>query len=879
MSPVFRLPDDPHRADADVRGEIELHLELRAREFEEQGMTPEAARRAALAAFGDRASIETECRELRGGTIRRRLRRDLFGDLGQDVRLAIRGLLRAPGFALAALLTLAIAIGANAGIFGVVRSVLLRPLPYPEPDRLVQLWTDHRSLGRRDPEWFAPPELEEWRRSNRTFAAIAGYRGWAPDLTGGGAEPEALAGVAVSWNMPALLGAIPPLGRGFVAADDDAGAEPVILVSDALWRRRFGADPALVNRTIQLNGEPWTVIGVLPRGFEAPFAGDVWRPFRRPAGSGCQWGCVTVRAIGRMKPGVSLAQAREDLSRVAAGIAERQPRTNAGVGAWLIPLHEQVVGPTRPALIALTAAVALVLLIGCVNLANLLLVRGSVRARELSVRAALGAGRGRLLRQLLTESAVLAVAGGALGFLLALWSTRLLGALVPAQVRSVQAIGIDGVVIAFTAGLTAAAGILFGLLPAARSARADLMSALRSAGRDSAGRTGGLRRGLVVAQLAFAVVLLVGAGLLLRSFLWMQRVDLGYRHAGLVTVGLAFPRARYDPVDRASLAFEDVLTRLRANPEVRAAEVVDLPPLSAGDQDIGVSALGEQAVAGAPSGVWYRSVSPGYLRLMGMRIVQGRDFTPEDRAGSARVGIVNEEAARRFWPGKSPVGRELASGTGPDALRMTIVGVVANARHDGPGQPYKTELFMPFSQFPSRGATIVLEPARQASAAVDAMRASLREVDPLVPTAVRTMEEITTAALALPRTYALLVGVFAAIALALAALGVYGVMAYAVTQRRHELGVRLALGAGPASIRQLVLREGAGLASIGLALGMIGAVAGSGLLRKLLFGVSDRDPVTLVAAPAVLAVLALLASWIPARRAARVDPLVAIREE
>jgi predicted permease len=881
MSPVFRMPDDPKHVTADVRGEIETHLELRAKEFEAQGMPPEEARRAAVAAFGDRAAIESECRDLRGATVRRRTRRNRLAEASQDIRVALRGLRRSPGFTLIAVLTLALTIGANAAIFSVVRSVLLRPLPYPESHQLVQLWTDHTSKGRTNPEWFSPPEFEEWRRSNRTFSGMASYGGWGPDLTGAGGDPEALAGVAVSWNMPSVLGVVPALGRSFVEADDNAGAERVVLLSDALWRRRFGADSSLLGRTLDLSGEPWTVIGVLPRGFQAPFNAEIWRPFRRAPNSGCQWGCVVLRAIGRMKQGVTHEQARSDLAGVARRIAEEQPQTNAGIGALLVPLHEQIVGETRPALMALSAAVALVLLIGCVNLANLLLVRGSLRGRELSVRAALGAGRGRLLRQLLTESAVLAAVGGLLGLGLAVGGARLLSGLVPQQVRSVQAIGVDAVVIMFTLLVTVLAGLLFGLLPAARSARADLMSSLRSAGRDTAGRSGALRRGLVVAQLALAVILLVGAGLLLRSFLRLQRVDMGFRTAELVQTGMAFPRVRYAEASRAVVAVEDLLDRLRAHPEVRRAEAADMLPLiGGGDQDMGVLAVGEAPPTGLPQAIWTRSVTSGYLSLMGMRIVEGRDFTPEDRAGSARVGIVNEEAARRFWHGKSPIGRILANGDDSTAYRMTIIGVVANARHNGPNQPYKAELFMPLSQFTSRGVFVVLEPARNPTDAVAGLRESLRAVDPLVPLSpVRAMDELAAEAVALPRVYALLIGMFAAAALGLAGLGVYGVMSYAVAQRQREIGVRLALGAGPGAIRTLVLGEGTRLAVLGVVIGVAGALAGARLLRSLLFEVSSLDLVAFAGAPLVLAGLALLAAYIPARRAMRVDPLVAIREE
>ncbi|HEV8597907.1 MAG TPA: ABC transporter permease [Gemmatimonadales bacterium] len=872
--PSFHLPHPD-----DVQKEIELHLELRAKEFEAQGMSAEQAHKAALAAFGDRGAIESEVQSLRGDTLRERHRRDRVGELLQDLKVAVRGLLRASGFTAVALLTLALGIGANSAIFSVVRSVLLRPLPYPDSQQLVQLWTDHRARGRAEPEWLTPTEFFEWRDGNSTFSGMAAYTSWGPDLTGSG-EPEALGGIMVSGNYFMVLGATPALGRLLSPADDDARAEGVIVLSDALWRRRFGAERGVLGRVLQLNGESWTIVGVLPRQFRPPLAvtPEVYRALRRPADSRCRWGCFVWRAVGRMKPGVTFAQAEADLKSIARRLEGEQPATNAGVGAWPIPLHEQITGPTRTPLFALAGAVLFVLLIGCVNLANLLLVRGAGRARELGVRAALGAGRGRLVRQLLTESALLAVAGGALGLLLSLVGGRVLGSLVPAGVRGIQEIRVDGVVVAVTAALSVVSGLLFGLLPALHVARSDLMGVLRNAGRDVSGRSG-LRNGLVVAELAIAVVLLVGAGLLLRSFLLMQQVDLGYRSRGVVLASIGLPRARYADAARMRLATEELLARLRANPALRAAEVTDLPPLSQGDQDITAIPLGQPKVPGRPEGIWYRAVSPGYLQAMRIRVIAGRQLGPDDREGSPPVGVLNETAARVFWPGQDPVGQVLATAEDSTGLRITIVGVVGATRQDGPNQPLKPEIFVPIDQDPQRGLTFVLEPKRDAETAVAAFRQALREVDPLVPVATEPIEQRVAMALSLPKLYALLIGGFAVAALLLAALGVYGVMAYAVSLRRREIGVRLALGAAPGGIQRLVLGQGGKLALAGLGLGLLAALAVTRLLTRLLFGVGAFDVVTYTVVPLVLGAMALLACWLPARRAMRVDPLVAMREE
>ena len=882
MKRIFRLPDGARGVSRDVNRELELHLELRAREFEAQGMSPDDARRAALEAFGDRETIEREVQTIRTSTIRERQRRDRFGELRRDLIVGWRGLRRTPGFTLVALLTLAIGIGANTAIFSVLRSVVLRPLPYTNPEQLVQVWSDHRARGRETPEWLSPTDFADWRDQNRTFSGMAAYTGWGPDLTGTG-DPETLSGLVVSGNFFEVLDARASLGRLLTMRDDDPGVETTVVMSDAFWRRRFGADSGIIGRSIMLNGLPVTVVGVLDPSFRAPIqsgAPEVYRATRRPADSRCGRGCITLRVIGRLRPGVSLAAAQADLGGIARRLAAEYPDTNADVGAWLVPLHEQLTGNVRRPLLALAGAVAIVLLIGCVNLANLLLVRGAARHREIAVRTALGAPSGRIARQLLTENGLLAVVGGALGLALGIVGSRALAVLVPPTVRQVQEIRVDTTVLVFAVAITVVAGLAFGLLPAVRAVRANLIGSLRD-GRAATTSGSALGNGLVVTQLALAVVLLVGAGLLLRSFMAMQRVDLGYRDRGVVLVPLAFPAARYQDPARFTAVTEDLLARLRANPAVRAAEVTDVPILSGGDQDVTVVPAGRPVPADGPPTVWYRSVTNRYPSLMRMRLVGGRWFQATDVKGAPPVAIVNEEAARRFWPGEDPVGRVLVLGRdSPDAPRLTIVGVVASARHDGPDQPYKAELFAPQAQFPTRVMTVVLEPARDLPSLIAAYAQALREVDPLVPISeLEPIERRVGEAIALPRLYAILVGLFAAAALLLAALGVYGVMAYAVAQRRREIGVRLALGAAPSGVQRLVLGRGVRLAIVGLAVGLVAALALARVIESLLFGVTPFDPATLVVVPLVLGAVALLASWVPARRAMRLDPVSALRED
>jgi predicted permease len=881
MKRIFRFGPRTQDVAGDVQKEIEAHLEQRAREFEEQGMDPAAARLAALQAFGDRDRIEKEVRALQGRTVRVHRRRLWWGELGQDLRSAARGLRRSPLFTAVALVTLAMGIGANTAAFSVLRSVVLRPLPYPESERVVQVWTDHTARGRAEPEWLSPPQYFAIRDQVPAFEHIAAYQGWGPNLTGEG-TPEALVGGAVSGSILAVLGTPPALGRDFTLADDDSNAPPVVILTDELWRRRFAADPGVVGRTVQLNGVAWTIVGVMPPSFRPPVAWEIIRPLRRPATSGCNHGCIVIRAIARLAPGVSLEVASEQAATALGRLVAESPEENARIGAWLIPLHEQLTGPVRPALLALLGAVAFVLVIACVNLASLTLVRSSSRAREFGVRAALGAGRGRIIRQLLTESLLLALVGGGLGFLLAVAGTRALGVLVPPAIRDVQAIAVDGVAVGFMVVLTIACGVLSGLLPALQGARSDLMAVLRSAHGDGERRTGWGRRALVTAELAIALVLLIGAGLLLRTLVNLQRTDLGFRTEGLVVAGLFYPSSRYPEMGTVTAAMDGLLERLRAHPAIRAAEVNDLPPLTpGGDQDITALADGIAPPPGTEvSGIWYRSVTPGAMRVLGMRLVAGREFGPEDRAGGPMSAIITEEAARRLWPGEDPLGHFFASGPEPGATRATIVGVVADVRHDGPREPLKAQAFLPIAQLPARGLNLLVEPSGDQAAAISALREELRAADPDMPlAAISSFQDRFADVTALPRHFARIVGGFAAAAILLALIGVYGLMASVVGQRQREIGVRMALGADPARMVGWLVGEGARLTAGGVLIGVLLAMAVTRVLGASLHGVEPLDALTFVVVPVILAAAALLACWIPARRARRVDPATALRAE
>lgn len=881
MKRTFRFGPRLQDVDADVRREIEAHLAERALEFEAQGMDPAAARKAAVAAFGDRGAIEAEMRGLHRQTVsasRRTLRWDEFR---HDVVAALRAMARSPLYTVIALLTLAVGIGANTATFSVLRSIVMRPLPYPAAGELVQVWTDHRARGRAEPEWLSPPQYFAIRDRVPAFAAVAGYQGWGPSLTDQG-DPEVLTGGAVNAGFLEVLGIHPALGRGFTLADDDANAPPVVILTDGLWRRRFGGDPGVIGRTIQLNGQGWEVIGIMPATFRPPAPWDVLRPIRRPASSGCNHGCIVLRAIARLAPGATIEMASQQASAAIAGLVAESPDENTRVGSWLVPLQEQLVGPVRPTLLALAGAVACVLLLACVNLASLTTVRAAARSREFGVRAALGAGRSRIVRQLVTESVVLAIIGGALGIAAGMAGTRLLASLIPPPILQVQAVSVDAVAVIAMVAVTLLAGLLFGLVPALHGARPNLMGVLRTANPVDGRRVGTVRRGLVVAELALALVLLVGAGLLMRTLVNLQRTDLGFQPGRVIVTAINYPSARFPEIATVTGNMQQVLERLRAHPAIAAAELNDVPPLTpGGDQDVTALPDGRLPPAGVElGGIWYRSVSPGALRLLGMRLVAGREFGPEDRAGAGLSAIITEEAARRLWPAEDPIGRFFASGPEPDALRATVVGVIADVRHDGPREPLKMQAFFPVEQVPVRGASLLVLPAGDPAAAISAVREIIRANDPLMPVAaISGFAERLGEATALPRQFALIVAAFAASAMVLALIGVYGMMAYAVGQRRREIGVRLALGAAPAAVQRWIVAEGMRLTLAGVVIGVGVAAASTRLLRANLHGVDPLDLATFVALPLILAGAALLACWIPARRAREIDPVEALRAE
>ncbi len=793
--------------------------------------------------------------------------------LQTDVRHALRALRRAPAFAFTAIAAIGLGLGANTAVFTAVHAFLLRALPFPDPERLVFVYQVNPARGiERDVT--SIPNFEDWRRESRSFTAMAGVDTRRMALAGGREpEPQALTVATVSASYFDLLGVAPDLGRGF-RAGEDAGEHPeTIVISDALWRSRFGGDPGVVGRTVRLDERAATVVGVAPPGFAWPDGAEAWVPLTASPQDREQRGALFLPVIARLRPGVTLEAAQADMRRVGDELARRYPRPNEGWTADVQPAHGELVRDYRAALLVLMGAVALILLIACANVANLLLVRAAARARELSTRSALGASRLRLVRQLLTESLVLALAGGALGLGLGLAGLEALRTLSPVPLPAWVELRPDASVLAFCAGLTALTTLAFGLFPALFASRAPLGSGTRVAG-DPARRA---QRGFVVAQVGLAFALLACAGLLLRSFERLSATSPGFEATGAVAARMRLPDTRYTRERRIQYA-DEALARLRALPGVRAAAAVHTVPLSGIYNDTALRLADEpEPPADQRKVAGLDSVSPGYFEAMGIPLLRGRGFDDRDGRDERLVAVISETMARRFWGDRDPLGRRFVVGGDRE---VEVVGIAGDVRHLGVAAPARPHFYVPFPARPVFNLSFVVRAAGDPSALQPALRDALRALDVELPVpSWAPLERLVSQDRALPRFSATLLASFAALATGLAALGLFAVLAWGVERRRTELGVRLAIGAAPADLRKLVVREGVGLALLGLAPGLALAVAVSGLLRPLLFGVAPVEPATLAAVALVLLAVAGFAAWLPARRAAALDPAAALRAE
>ncbi|HEX8691760.1 MAG TPA: ABC transporter permease [Longimicrobium sp.] len=872
--------------DAEVDEELRFHLEMRAAEYAAAGAPPEQARGRALSRFGDLERVRRACLAIGRRVEKLERRRRWLDDLAQDLRYAARQFLRSPAFTATAVLSLAAGIGANAAVFGVVHAVVLRPPPYPAPERLVRVHETWRgSDGKVAPGLFA-----DLRRGTRSFAALAAYDGAGFNLAGG-AGAERVPGARVSAEYFRVPGLPPLAGRYFLPDEERPGRGRVAVLGEALWRRRFGGDPRVVGSAVRLNGEPHTVVGVAPAeaslGPATP--AQLWVPLTVDAAFLGEYDGHSLTVVGRLREGASPEWARAELAAVARAAAARHPADLAERGVRAGALGEELVRDVRPKLLVLWGAAAAVLLLVCANVAGLLLARSAARRHEIAVRAALGAGTGRMVRQLLAEGMLLAAAGGAAALAVAWAGVRLLVRLAPDGLPFLERAGLDARVLAYAAGLTLAAGALCGLIPAAAAARLDVEGALRSAGSGRGRRTAaGTGRALAAAQVAAALVLLAATGLLARSGIALARVEPGFEPRGVLAMSLTLPRDARRAPERAAATFSAAVERVRALPGVEAAGAVSDLPLGGASTDVGLRVEGRPMPAGTPPSAHLRLVTPGYFTAMRIPLLRGRAPAAGDGPGSPPVVLVNRALAKKLWPGEDPLGKRVSCCAKPDRPAWReVVGVVGDVRHFGLAAEPAPELYVPHAQAPA-GAwvwldatmTLVARSPSAPGALADEARAAVGGLGPDLPLfQVRTMEEVVAASTAAVRFTTLLFAAFAALGVALAAFGVYGVLALSVAQRTHEFGVRLALGAHPARVRALVVRQGAALALVGIGAGGLAAPALTGPLRPLLYHVAPVDAPTYAAVAALLLGVAVLASYLPARRATRVDPAVTLRSD
>jgi len=801
----------------------------------------------------------------------------------QDVKYGVRTLVKSPGFALVAVLTLALGIGANTAIFSVTNAVLFRPLPYTDPDRITMVWMDNRPMGMKEDiaSW---PNYTDWRDRNRSFEHMAGMRTTASNLTGVH-DPQRIQLARTTANFFDVMGVAPAFGRTFPAGNEQPGNDTVVVLSHRMWQSHFGGDAGVLGKTVHLDGAACEVIGVMPPGFDFPAESQLWRPLAPAEDLRQARGAFWLPVIGRLMPGVTLQQAQADMDAIGRALEQEFPNSNTGMGVNLVPLHQQMTGDVRTPLLVLFAAVGFVALIACANTANLLLARATLRTREMAVRAALGASRMRLVRQTLTESLLLGFFGGMAGLIVAFAALRLLVLAGPANIPRAEGIEIDGIVLAFTAGLSLLTGLLFGLLPSAQASYPALSESLKEGGRGSGTLYGVRARSLLVlSEVALSVILLVGAGLMLRSLWHMLQVDRGFRIESIHAMSLSLPSQKYREAAGVRSFYNRLLDDVRALPGVESASLTTGVFMEALPNSTVFTIEGRPP---DPPGqfieVPFDVVSVGYFEILQVPPVAGRVFNESDQAESLRVAVINQSMQKTFWPGQDPLGKRFSfDSPGPDAQWITVVGVIRDLRRrDDLRAAIRPEIYLASAQSPQRRMTLLVRSAGASGAGVPAaVRSVVGRIDPEQPVfGVTTLEEMQASTVTLPRFTTILLGLFAGVALLLAVVGLYGVLAYSVSRRRHEIGIRMALGAQRADVVRLVLRSGLGMTLGGLAVGVIGAAVLTRWMESQLFGITPTDPWTFVAVTATLVSVALLACYVPARTASRVDPVIALRYE
>jgi predicted permease len=881
----------------EVVEELAQHLEDRYRELRTGGASHEKAFRAALAELSESELLARELRRIERqpppepiilGTNRRR---NMVADLWQDLRFGARMLMKHPGFTLIAVITLGLGIGVNTAIFSVVDAVLLKPLPYPESEQLMKVYGEFPALKTNEMR-LSLPEYLDFQRQTRSFSASGVFDSGSANLAPReGGEPERVERAMLTPEMFAVLRIAPLLGRVFTPEEAQAGRDDVVVLSHGLWRRRYAGRTDVIGQKLMIDGRSHTIIGVMPPGFSFPPKAEIWQPVRFPKElyDEQRRGARGLEVLARLKPGVSSLEAQAELDQLGAQLTAHYPQNYGAERRYRMiaaPLLGDYVGEMKPALLLIAGAVLFVLLIACANMANLLLARAATRRQEMAVRLALGAGHGRLARQLLTESVLLALAGGAVGLLLATLGTQLLLRFAPGNLPRLDEVGLDGRVLAFTALASLATGIIFGLAPALQASRHDVNEALRESGRTGAGVSGQrLRSAFVVAEIALALALLAGAGLTMKSFWRLQAVEPGFNPDCVLTLRMLLPFTTHPQIRERAAFFRQVLERLRALPGVAAAGAVSRIPMAPGNNS--GTMTGESSAVGPDDPqveVEMRWASPAYFQTMGISLLRGRDFNDADAEGTLPVAIVDESFARRFYPNGDPIGKRIKRG-GPRSTRpwKTIIGVVRSVRNQRLDATSLPQAYFPVFQEADEMYNLsfaVRASEGEPAALAQSVRAAVSEVDRNQPVFdVKPLRQIVVDSIALRRLALLLLSVFAAVALALAAAGIYGVMAYAVTRRTHEIGVRMALGARGSDVLRLVVRQGLNLALCGVGLGLAVALVLTRLMESLLFGVSATDPLTFAGIALLLLVVAIVACWIPARRATKVDPLVALRCE
>ncbi|HYP28749.1 MAG TPA: ABC transporter permease [Blastocatellia bacterium] len=872
---------DRRRYERELDEEIRTHLELEAGRNVEAGMPIEEAHYAALRKFGSVGLAREDSRAMWGFRS--------LETLWQDLRYGFRMLGKNPGFTAIAVLTLALGIGANSAIFSVVNAVLLRPLPYKDPDRLVQFWETNPLRG-----WtqatVAPANFFDWEKQSQSFDGLAAYMGSDRKEAGlaglqftGGDEPERLQGLGVSANIFSVLGVEAALGRTFREEETWQGKHRVAVLSHGLWQRRFSASPDVIGRKITLNGRDLEIVGVMPPGFYFPSREvELWVPFgwnqnnivqlRRPH---------FLRAVARLKPGVTVEQARAEMNNIAAALEEQYPDTNTQMGVGLGPLKQWIVEDTQLALIVFLVTVGLVLLIACANVANLQLARAAARTKEMAIRTALGARRGRIVRQLLTESLLLSIIGGALGLALAVWGRDLIIAFSPGNIPRLEETSLDARVLGFTVGITLLTVLLFGLAPAIHSSKPDPVIELKGGGRRGGVFHGQrLRSALVIGEVALSLMLVISAGLMIRSFMRLQQVDPGFDPDNALTLRISLPGAKYPEDKQATDFFERAQEKIRNLPGVLSVGATSRLALK------GYRWTGDLTIEGRPPEeydreVRHKEITPDYFRAMGISLIAGRFFDASDRAEGQPVVIINETLARRHFRNEDPVGKRLKfAKPEQDGQWRTIVGVVKDEKQDGLGAEVKPEIYETHLQSAQSEMTFVVRTATDPGSLTGAVREEIRSLDKdLPPYEVKTLNTVLHESVARERFTMILLATFAAVAMTLAAVGIYGVMSYTVVQRTHEMGIRMALGARPRDVLKVVVGQGMTLALIGVAVGLVAAFGVTRVMASLLFGVSSLDVATFAVTALLLVGVALLACYIPARRTAKIDPLRALRYE